>query len=175
MLFLCAVPITQFEDCLLTFKMPHAMNEQQASVLSKAVSSHSQNYDGRRQRQVALTASRSGKGRPTKKAAGWPLKSVSTSRFRITLLLAVSWNKHEMGEKVEGGENSSTTVEVKKQSVTRKESWEQKMRHNSSEAVMRSILREHAVVKFVLMVTHGTKPENADFADWLRDGSVLME
>jgi len=38
----------------------------------------------------------------------------------------------------------------------------------------RDRLREHMATKFILKITHGDKPEEMDFADWLHDGIILM-
>ena len=39
----------------------------------------------------------------------------------------------------------------------------------------RSSLREHTAIKFILSVVHGEKPGEVDFADWIRDGTVMTE
>ena len=35
--------------------------------------------------------------------------------------------------------------------------------------------KENNVIKFLLSVIHGDKPNNIDFADWVKDGNVLMK
>ncbi|TRY80251.1 hypothetical protein TCAL_13567 [Tigriopus californicus] len=49
-----------------------------------------------------------------------------------------------------------------------------KMKSDTSGGGIRSKEREHSMIKFILMVLHGDKPSNVDFADWIKDGQVLM-
>ena len=39
----------------------------------------------------------------------------------------------------------------------------------------RSLKREHLIIKWLLRVTHVNKDSSIDFADWIRDGTILMK
>ena len=39
----------------------------------------------------------------------------------------------------------------------------------------RSLKREHLIIKWILMVTHVNKDSSLDFADWIKDGSILSK
>lgn len=50
-----------------------------------------------------------------------------------------------------------------------------KARNDTTGGGIRSKEREHFMIKFILSVIHGDKPSDTDFADWIKDGMVLMK
>ena len=41
--------------------------------------------------------------------------------------------------------------------------------------LQRNKQKEHYMIKFILSVIHGDKPTSVDFAEWIKDGMVLMK
>ena len=41
--------------------------------------------------------------------------------------------------------------------------------------LQRNKQKEHYMIKFILSVIHGDKPSSIDFAEWIKDGMVLMK
>eukprot|EP00095_Tigriopus_kingsejongensis_P002771 maker-scaffold588_size129673-snap-gene-0.12 protein:Tk02771 transcript:maker-scaffold588_size129673-snap-gene-0.12-mRNA-1 annotation:"PREDICTED: myophilin-like" len=74
-----------------------------------------------------------------------------------------------MGKVEEGGLSEGAKVAARKASREIR-----KMKNDTSGGGKRSKEREHTVIKFILMVIHGDKPSNIDFAEWIKDGQVLM-
>jgi len=48
-------------------------------------------------------------------------------------------------------------------------------KNDTSGGGRRSLKREHLIIKWILMVTHVNKDSSLDFADWIKDGSILSK